>query len=189
MYLFFDTETSGLPRNFYADESDTNNWPRVVQLAWVIAESGDTVKPLENHLIRPDGFKIDSGATRVHGITTAFARENGRPLRPILDSFLAAVASAKTVVAHNVDFDTNIIGAECARIGIPNPLRRKPLLCTMKESVDFCRIPSHRGFKWPKLDELHAKLFQSEFDNAHDASSDCLACMRCFFRLKELRAI
>jgi hypothetical protein len=35
MYLFFDTETTGLPKNYKAPVTDLNNWPRLVQLAWL----------------------------------------------------------------------------------------------------------------------------------------------------------
>ncbi len=35
-YLFFDTETTGVPRNYKAPSSDTRNWPRLVQLACVL---------------------------------------------------------------------------------------------------------------------------------------------------------
>ena len=36
MYLIFDTETTGLPRNFKAPITDTDNWPRVVQLGTML---------------------------------------------------------------------------------------------------------------------------------------------------------
>ena len=47
MYLFFDTETTGLPKNYKAPASDLNNWPRLVQLAY--------------HLYDNDGNKISEG--------------------------------------------------------------------------------------------------------------------------------
>ena len=34
MYLFFDTETTGLPKDWKAPISDLDNWPRLVQIAW-----------------------------------------------------------------------------------------------------------------------------------------------------------
>jgi len=37
-YLFFDTETTGLPMNYYAPAIDTNNWPRLVQLSYIITD-------------------------------------------------------------------------------------------------------------------------------------------------------
>ena len=36
MYLFFDTETTGLPRSWKAPITDSNNWPRLVQIAWLV---------------------------------------------------------------------------------------------------------------------------------------------------------
>jgi len=40
MYLFFDTETTGLPRNWNAPVHNTQNWPRMVQIAWIIYDDG-----------------------------------------------------------------------------------------------------------------------------------------------------
>ena len=40
-YLFFDTETTGLPRNWSAPVSDLNNWPRLVQIAWIFYKDGE----------------------------------------------------------------------------------------------------------------------------------------------------
>ena len=34
MYLIFDTETTGLPKNWNAPVTDVDNWPRCVQIAW-----------------------------------------------------------------------------------------------------------------------------------------------------------
>lgn len=34
MILLFDTETTGKPKNYKAPSSDTENWPRLVQIAW-----------------------------------------------------------------------------------------------------------------------------------------------------------
>ena len=36
MYLFFDTETTGLPKNWKVPATDLNNWPRMIQLAYLI---------------------------------------------------------------------------------------------------------------------------------------------------------
>jgi DNA polymerase III epsilon subunit-like protein len=189
MYLSFDTETADLPRSYTAPETDTRNWPRLIQLAWVSCDSAGKAGVPQVHLIQPDGFSIAGGAFDRHGISTQFATDNGVALRPVLDSFIDAVDTSDTVIAHNVEFDANIVGAECVRAGRSNPIRRKRLRCTMKESTNHCRLPGHRGFKWPTLAELHSVLFQTGFENAHDAASDCLACMRCFFRLRELKAI
>jgi len=189
MYLFFDTETADLPDDFDAPETDTDNWPRIVQIAWVYGESLETISAPQCHLIKPTGFNIARGAFDVHGISKEEADTNGVALKPVLDSFLKDVASATTVIAHNIEFDIKVVGAECVRNRISNPIRQKKMRCTMKEAAQHCGIPSKRGFKWPRLTELHKKLFNADFANVHDASSDCLACMRCFFELQKLKVM
>ncbi len=189
MYLFFDTETSDLPRRWNAPVSDVQNWPRLVQICWVeYATEGDAAQP-QTHLIQPDGFKIVPSATEVHGISTDYAREHGEPLRPVLDEFSRAVEAADEIVAHNISFDSNIMGAELIRAGMPNVFDDKTQRCSMKESVDYCKLPGKYGFKWPSLSELHQILFDAPFQGAHDATADCLACMRCFLELKKRNAI
>jgi DNA polymerase III subunit epsilon len=189
MYLFFDTETSDLPRDFNAPESDIANWPRVIQIAWVVAQSPTSMSTPVSYLIRPDGFCIAEGATQCHGITTDYAKRNGVSLEPVLATFFRDVERATQIIAHNMEFDASVIGAECVRMGISNPIRAKSLRCTMLESTDYCQLPSKRGFKWPRLTELHSKLFDSTFENPHDAAADCLACMNCFFKLQQLQVM
>ena len=65
-------------------------------------------------------------------------------------------------------------------------LFEKERVCTMLSSIDFCKIPSsnNRGYKWPRLSELHIKLFEKDFEDAHDALVDTSACVRCFFELR-----
>ena len=61
----------------------------------------------------------------------------------------------------------------------------KPKICTMKCSTDFCKLPGKKGFKSPRLSELHQVLFGTGFDNAHNAMADVEATARCFWKLKE----
>ena len=35
-YLFFDTETTGLPNDYNASPNQLDNWPRIVQIAWLL---------------------------------------------------------------------------------------------------------------------------------------------------------
>lgn len=184
MYLFFDTETTGLPRNYQAPLDDFLNWPRIVQLAWSLYDADGHHWESQNYIIKPDGFVIPEEAAQIHGITQARALAEGVALVPALENFLAAVRSSAGLVAHNIDFDEKIIGSELLRAKLPNELNTVNKFCTMKLSVDFCRIPSSRGYKWPNLTELYNKLFQSGFPAAHDAVYDVKACARCFFELK-----
>ena len=112
MYLIFDTETTGLPKRWDAPLSDSENWPRCIQIAWQIHDAQGELVAHEDYLIKPDGFTIPFDSEQVHGISTALAADQGVPLEDVLAKFNAALATVQFVVGHNVSFDRNIMGAE-----------------------------------------------------------------------------
>jgi DNA polymerase III subunit epsilon len=185
MLLFFDTETSGLPRSHQAPVSDLANWPRIVQIAWLLTDRQGTTHQAVEAIIRPEGFSIPADAARVHGITTARAIAEGQPLPQVLNQFLAALRQADTLIAHNLAFDEKVLGAELLRCGLPNPLPIQRRHCTMEASTALCQLPGRYGYKWPRLDELHRHLFGRGMDAAHNALVDVEACARCFFQLRQ----
>lgn len=183
--LFVDTETTGLPRSWRAPASDTDNWPRAVQIAWELTDGGGQVLEQASHVIRPDGFEIPPASTAVHGITTERAIADGVELAGVLDALDRQAAEAAVLVAHNVDFDRKILLAELIRGARESPLPALPTFCTMRTSTAVCAIPGERGYKWPNLDELHRCLFGEAVVDAHDAGADVRACRRAFFALVE----
>ena len=186
MYLFFDTETTGLPANYQAPASDFNNWPRLVQVAWILTE-GDAIQlEAAEYIIKPDGFTIPLDAAKIHGITTEKALAQGADLGAILQELKDKIEFATVLVAHNMQFDEKILGAEFLRRGFPNSIETKPRICTMRSSTDYCQIPGPYGYKWPSLQALHRKLFKKPIPSAHTALADTRACAACFFELKSL---
>jgi DNA polymerase-3 subunit alpha len=182
MYIVFDTETTGLPRNFNAPLTDFDNWPRVVQLAWQIHDGKGELLDVKNYIVKPDGFTIPYNSEKIHGISTKLANHLGIPLKQVLSSFKEGLTQAKYVVGHNVEFDLNIMGSEYARAGESNPFDALKAIDTMKATVDFCAIPGGKGgkYKYPNLTELYSKLFQETFAEAHNASADVEATARVF---------
>lgn len=186
--LFFDTETSGLPKNLNAPVEQLENWPRLVQIAWQIYDLQGELIEEEEYVIKPNGFNIPIEVSYVHKITTQKAYEIGVDLNLILDIFSNAIKDSDLLVAHNYSFDYSIIGAELLRNGLENTLKNKEHICTMKSSTDFCKISGPHGYKWPKLEELHNQLFNQTF-NAHNALDDIRATARCFWELYSLKVI
>lgn len=183
-YLFFDTETTGIPNDYKAPCTNTDNWPRLIQLGWLLTDAAGRILSEGNHIVRPDGFEIPKAASDVHGITTEFALENGKPLLDVIFAFGADLNQADCMVGHNLDYDLHIVGAEYVRLGYDSRIMfARPTLCTMQATIQFCNIPGRFGPKWPKLMELYTKLFGQEFDGAHDAMADIVATKDCFFEL------
>ena len=189
MYLFFDTETTGLPKNWKAPYTDTDNWPRLVQIAWMLYN--DNGEPIEqkDFIIKPENFTIPVEASKVHRITTAHALAEGVDLTKILKEFAELIEEADYIVAHNISFDEKIIGAEFVRKNIKNSLFDRERLCTMKNSTNYCKLPGRYGYKWPKLSELHIILFDKDFEEAHNAAADINATAKCFWKMRELNLI
>ncbi|MEZ4890701.1 MAG: DNA polymerase III subunit alpha [Crocinitomicaceae bacterium] len=186
MYIIFDTETTGLPRNWNAPITDTDNWPRVVQLAWQLHDAMGNVIEHKDFLVKPEGFDIPYDAERIHGISTELATTYGESLQTVLAEFNIALSKAKFVVGQNIQFDINVMGCELHRTNIESPMLQMPVLDTCTEvTANLCKIPGGRGgrFKLPTLTELHQFLFNVPFAEAHNATADVEATTRCFFEL------
>lgn len=185
MFLIYDTETTGLPKNDQAPLTDFDNWPRLVQLAWQLHDETGEVVEVKNYIIKPEGFIIPHGAEKVHGISTARAEKEGYDLTEVLEIFNQSLSRAEVVVGHNISFDNTITQVEFLRKGMACSIPDKILIDTKEVSTKFCALPGGRGgkFKWPKLSELYFKLFQTNFNTAHNASADVQATARCFLEL------
>ena len=186
MYLIFDTETTGLPKRWDAPITDTDNWPRCIQIAWQLHDAMGVCIEHQDYLISPDGFNIPYDAEKIHGISTELASKEGIALTEMLEKFKIALGKTKFIVGQNVKFDLNIMGAEFHRMALDNTLQVLPVLDTCTEqTAQLCQIPGGRGgrFKLPTLTELHQHLFQVPFGEAHNATADVEATTRCFFEL------
>lgn len=185
VYLFFDTETTGLPKRYDAPSSDLENWScRLVQLSWLMEDDSKTLLSQGDLIIKPDGFEIPKQASDVHGITTEMALEKGIDLKKAVYYFLGACKMADIIVGHNVNYDMHVVGAELIRSWGKDYIEKLPTADTMLSSIDLCKIPGKYGFKYPKLMELHNVLFGCDFDNAHNSFADISATEKCYWELK-----
>lgn len=190
-FLFFDCETNGLPKDYKASYTDVDKWPRVISLAWILADQEGNVKNERHELIQPDGWEIPAEEFWMkNGFSTQTSLERGVSIGPVLEDFIADKMGADALVAHNLNFDHRIVWAEIIRAGM-TPRSGMHKICTMMTSTALCRIPAAkgRGLKWPKLEELHGILFGKGFDGAHDAQADIRATKDCFYELVRLGVI
>lgn len=194
--LFFDTETTGLPKGHYS--TDYAKFPKVVQIAWKLVNEKREVLTANNHIIRPDGWEIPAEASKIHGISTEAALEVGHDLKTVLRHFIIDCQGADKIVAHNIYFDTSIVKANLLCIGIDKTVGDEALdkdkrVDTMRQKaiIDYvgARYDNDRPGKWPKLAELYDKLFDAEIEDAHDATNDVNALEECYYKLIDLKII
>lgn len=184
VYLFFDTETNGLPKNQNEGPSNSDNWPRLVQLSWLLVDYNLEVISRKDFVVKPEGFNISDSSVEVHGITTDLAKERGTPLKVVVDKFIQDLNKSSILIGHNVEFDKKVVTSELLRLGESDIISSKPSFCTMKATIEYCGIPGPYGLKYPKLQDLYAKLFGEPFKGAHKALSDTMATLKCYKELK-----
>jgi DNA polymerase-3 subunit alpha len=191
MYLIFDTETTGLPRDFKAPITDTDNWPRCVQIAWQLHDDLGRLVEQKDFIIQPDGYDIPFQSEQIHGISTKLAQTVGVDAKEVWAQFADVLERSKFVVGQNIMFDVNVMGCELYRYDVASKLTELPILDTCTETTaQMCQIPGGRGgkFKLPTLTELHEHLFGVPFAEAHNATADVEATTRCFLELIRRRS-
>ena len=189
MYLFVDTETTGLPPS---QSAQLGAWPRLVQLGWLLSEDTGDIVLQDTAIIRPEGYHIPQRVTRIHGISTQMAYDQGISLDDALQRFSQALRYSHFLIGHNIDYDYHVLLAEFHRKKINTLFSHYPRFCTMKSPrvMEFVRImrgSNHR--KYPKLSDLYHILFDERLHQDHDALADAKMCKQCFFELKKIGVI
>lgn len=189
MYLFFDTETTGLPikgeRSFHPDQ------PCVVQLACILTDYDGNEIDRYVTLVKPVRF-MSEDAFAVHGISYDDAMQNGECIENVAERFIGLAEQADYFCGHNIKFDKKMIRIMLCQAGRAEDAERLAdfdTACTMWESMKELKLPrtdGKKGNKWPKLSECMYHFFGQELANAHDAEADIEATKKVFFHLKSM---
>jgi len=190
--LFFDTETNGLP-NFRAPNNDRSQ-PHIVQIAAMICDESGNVKSTLNTLISRDNWIIGEELQAIHGISNEDCDKFGMPIEIAMLALMDMRDSCGIGVAHNISFDNRMLEIEACRRAQNWDSGQIFWECTAAMTTPICRMPptakmlaaGFDKFKMPKLIEAHQHLFGEDFDKAHDAMADVMACKRIYFECKRL---
>lgn len=167
----FDTETTGV--NVEED--------RIVTAA-VILLNGRQTPQSHAWLSDAGGIDIPKQATAVHGITTAHARQHGRPAAEVIaliSALLAEqVAASVPLIIMNARYDLTLLDRELARHGLPSLAEqagREPLV--IDPLVLDKRADRYRQGK-RTLTDLATHYGVPLGADAHTAAADALAAAR-----------
>jgi DNA polymerase III epsilon subunit-like protein len=206
--LVFDTETTGLPETKIINPDTLNLWPNIVQLSYIMYDvSKNKILNVVDSIIKlADDNIISEESTKIHGITNEISKESGLEIEILITEMFYYLKNADLIVGHNVSFDINILMVELLRLiylkkdnMIQSDLIRykhylhfitnaKNVCCTMKLAKDLCQIKAisklgNEYLKFPKLIELHEKLFVEKPKNLHNSLNDIMVTLRCFCKL------
>lgn len=165
--MCFDTETTGLmPKRPRKGEPfpPTEAYPYIVQFSWIIYNlSTNQVEETVNEYVQiPDSVPISPESIQVHGITREMTEQKGKSILQLLAQFFVAYMKCDCIVAHNLQFDSELVRKEMwrNRAGlekmIPNQERVNMMcgvftkkfnaayhidtFCTMMNTVELCGI-------------------------------------------------
>ena len=181
MALIFDTETNGLPickrySEFpcYTDLSKYES-ARLVQISYIITNNSFNNLEESDDIIKADGFKIEN--TQFHGITDAISYNKGIPFVDFAEKFNNTLDFVDTIIAHNLNFDINVLRAELYRYNLLDiiiKLDSKKMICTMQYTkyIVCSKFKSGTGIKDPSLKELYQYFVKKEITNQHNSKYD-----------------
>ena len=195
LVLVFDTETTGLPTNNYECKKEDwhTHWGHIVQWSWILYDTEKhKVMEIEDHIIKiADDVELSDESINIHGITREKINKNGIPIKEAMLLFVYSLYECDMVLGHNVSFDVNMARAEMIRnegfdYFTMATVKHK---CTMKSTIYLCKIlttskTGRKYYKFPKLVELHEKVFETTPRNLHDSMTDVLVCLRCYMMIE-----
>lgn len=150
---------------------------RIVTSAMVRID-GREVDPLE--LLADPGIEIPEETTKIHGISTEYAREHGRPHDEVLAETVQRIRrgweDGLTLIVYNASYDLTILRAQTGDFTVTGPVYDPFVIDKIKDRyrkgkrtlTDLCE---HYGVR---------------LDNAHEATSDALAAARIAWKQVKL---
>ena len=193
MFIPWDTETTG--KVDFKRQSTVPWQPHLCSIAWITASDAGENEGEQLHHIKPDGWIVPPEAVAIHGLTTEFLTENGKPLADVIEMFFTDIERAAYRVAYNHGFDNKMIRIEQHRLGHgPDRLewwKNGPSKCAMRPMQSRMAKPTAadlkaRGwtkYKTPELAESHTHLFGVPHDDQHGALGDARAALAIWQRL------
>lgn len=142
-------------------------------------------EPLYDKLFKEHRFCEDDHNAWIfaNGFMKVEELENAKPIAESLEEIQKIISSYKYATAWNSDFDVAFMenaGIKFNKV-LPDP---------MKLTTGYFKLPGRYGYKWPKAQEAHDKLFPEETKiEAHRGLDDAMMESKIIYQLYKNGAI
>ena len=216
LILVFDVETTGLIPKRGLENIEL--CPYILQLSFIVYDTNksEIKRKFNSYVNINDGIDVTPKITELTGITKETCKMLGKPIEYVLTEFYNEYQSCDVIVAHNIEFDKEMISIEVIRNyskmvengclypsllfnRIYDNVNHKEIYCTMKNGKKFCDLWTggstnelstktniRRYQKNPKLSELYYKIFNTIPTGLHDAQVDTDVCLKCYIHLRTI---
>lgn len=187
------------------------SWPFIIQISYIVYDLDTDKYSMYNKYVEdlPEGLAehfLGDPATHYTVRNALIARSKAEPterapIRQIIEDFTEVLKQDITLVAHNLQYDFNMLLSEIYRtqvkLGDPafyqqnsSILVSKPKYCTVcvgeyKSKIQTTSKAGNLYYKKPTLKQLHNKLFgyYPIEESLHDSMIDVVVTTRCFYRM------
>jgi DNA polymerase-3 subunit epsilon len=153
--LVFDVETTGLLKKKHGNKLE--DCPHVLQLSYAMydCDQKQLLKTVDSYIKIPANVQIPKEASDVNHITSEMCA-GGLPMLDVLKEFYDDYHKSTILVAHNYQFDSNMLTVEFERhwpeLAVSHPYalnlfqytyiksRNMQHTCTMEKSTDLCKL-------------------------------------------------
>ncbi|UIR56232.1 3'-5' exonuclease [Sphingobacterium sp. SRCM116780] len=179
--LFLDTETSDLPKKWDKKYSDSQNWPHVLQVAWIIFdENFNEIKRTNKYIYEPFIF-ISPSSEQVHGLKPQFLMKHGENKKVVLRKLAHDIKKYQPlIIGHFLTFDLQVLSAEFFRSRLAIPFQQLTYFCTLWHSKKYVHNPNMVHMN---LTSLYETLFEVLPTDAHNAENDADITAKCYFEM------
>ena len=179
MALIFDFETTGLPQcksfGVYPSYKEVEKYSncRAIELCVMFCDENLNEIDSFHYIFKRKGFSIKKSS--IHHITDKISDTKGVNIEIIVPILKELLSQCNVLIAHNIDFDLNVLKSELFRLGetaIITELNQKEHFCSMKNTKSMIGLRNNYGLKNPKMEELYLYATNKKMKNKHCAKDD-----------------
>lgn len=189
MKLFFDLETTGLPKQksfdeFYSpEELDKYDLSRIIEIGIIVIKNNKIYKTYTS-IVKPNDFiSLNPKITEITGITDKDILNEGKDFKVVLDEIKPLLIEASVINSYNINFDVNILLSEIFRVNdieFLEYMKTKKTECTMQLASKYFN-KNH----YIKLEKVYKTLFKENPKQDHRAFGDTILCKEVYYKMKE----
>jgi DNA polymerase III epsilon subunit-like protein len=189
MKLFFDLETTGLPKqisfdNWYSpEEIDKYDNSRIIEIGIILVDKNEKIKETYNAIIKPDTFtKLEPIITKITGITDSEIISEGKDFKTVLSEIKHLFEKCSVINSYNLKFDLNVLLSELYRIHdkqFIDLVKSKKHECSLQLATKYFKMD-----KYPKLERVYKMLFNVDPKQDHRAFGDAILCKDIYYKIR-----
>jgi len=189
MYLFLETEQTGLPKDYKASYKLANNWPRIIKFSYILIDK-------KGNIVEEGAWLIDnkieiSAVTKITGINNAMLKVYGQSFNKLTENIERLFSLSQYVIGFQIAFDITLIKSELYKLNMNCAFIDNISIIDLGiETSNFLKLKTSAKIKYklPKLHDLYLKLFGISLPDIRSLKK-LHKEKECFFELKRLKLL